>query len=136
MEKRRIIAAGLLPNYFRKAGIAVMVLAFVPILIVRAVNFPLSPASKEAFKLLSMNAFILGLLLIACARDKVEDELTIAIRHKSMIMGFIWGVLYLIIKPLIDMLVKDPITDLKGQELVLSMLLVFLLMYFVQKKGR
>jgi hypothetical protein len=137
IEKRKNkIAAGLLPNYFNKIGIMVMVLAFVPAIIARAVNIPLTPTSKEVFRLLSMNAFILGLLFIAWARDKVEDELTIAIRQKSMVMAFLLTVLYVIIKPFIDMLVKSPIADLKGQELVFNMLLVYLSLYFLQKKGR
>jgi uncharacterized membrane protein YvlD (DUF360 family) len=136
MEKRTKIAAGLLPNYFRKAGIAVIVLAFVPLVIARAANITLSPSSNEVFRLLSMNAFILGLLFIAWARDKVEDELTIAIRQHSMLVAFIWGVLNVIIKPFIDMLVKDPVTDLKAQELISSMLLIYLVLYFVQKKTR
>jgi uncharacterized membrane protein YvlD (DUF360 family) len=135
MEKRTKIAAGLLPNYFRKAGIAVIVLAFVPLVIARAANITLSPSGNEVFRLLSMNAFILGLLFIAWARDKVEDELTIAIQH-SMLVAFIWGVLNVIVKPFIDMLVKDPVTDLKAQELISSMLLIYLVLYFVQKKTR
>ena len=137
MEKRKNkVAAGLLPNYFRKIGITVMVLAFVPLVIVKIVNVTLSPVSKEVFRLLSMNAFILGLLFIAWARDKFEDELTIAIRQKAMAWAFIWSVLYVIIRPFTDMFVKGPIGEVKGQELVLSMLLVYLLFYFVQKKAR
>jgi hypothetical protein len=136
MEKRTKIAAGLLPNYFRKAGIVVIVLAFVPLVIARVANITLSPSSNEVFRLLSMNAFIVGLLFIAWARDKVEDELTVAIRQNSMLVAFIWGVLNVIIKPFIDMLVKDPVKDLKAQELISSMLLIYLVLYFVQKKTR
>jgi hypothetical protein len=135
MEKTTKMAVSLLPNYFKKAGIAVMLLAFATLVIVKTVNVTLSPVSKEVFKLITMNTFILGLLFIAWAREKFEDELTIAIRQKSMIMGFIWGVLYVIIRPFMDMLVKGPIGEVKGQELVLSMLLVYLLMYFVQRKA-
>jgi uncharacterized membrane protein YvlD (DUF360 family) len=112
------------------------VLAFVPLVIARAANITLSPSSNEVFRLLSMNPFILGLLFIAWARDQVEDELTIAIRQHSMLVAFIWGVLNVIIKPFIDMLVKDPATDLKAQELISSMLLIYLVLYFVQKKTR
>jgi hypothetical protein len=137
IEKRRNkIATGLLPNYFRKIGIAIMLLAFVSMVIAKAANVTLTPASKEVFQLLTKNSFILGLLFIAWARDKVEDELTIAIRQKSMVMAFIGSVFYVIIKPFIDMLMKGPIGALTAQELVSSMLLFYLLVYFVQKKGR
>ncbi|MGE5107779.1 MAG: hypothetical protein ACM3H8_09555 [Sphingobacteriales bacterium] len=128
--------AGLLPNFFKKVGIAVMLLAFVPAVIVKVINIQLTPANKELFRLLTMNAFILGLLFVAWAKDKVEDEMIVAIRLKAMGWSFIWAVLFVIIKPFVDMLFNDPIADLKSQELVLSMLFVYLLMYFVQKNGR
>lgn len=137
MEKRiNKNEAGLLPNFFKKVGIAVMLLAFVPAVIVKVINIQLTPANKELFRLLTMNAFILGLLFVAWAKDKVEDEMIVAIRLKAMGWSFIWAVLFVITKPFVDMLFNDPIADLKSQELVLSMLFVYLLMYFVQKNGR
>ena len=137
MEKRKKRnEAGLLPNIFKKVGIAVMLLAFVPAVVVKAANIQITPMDKEVFRLLAMNAFILGLLFVAWAKDKVEDELTVAIRLKAMGWSFIWAVLFVIMKPFVDMLFNDPIADLKSQELVLSMLFVYLLMYYVQKKGR
>ena len=137
MEKRKNSSEiGLLPNIFKKVGIAVMLLAFVPAIVAKAVNIPLTAANKEVFRLLTMNAFILGLLFVAWAKDKVEDELTFAIRLKAMGWAFIWAILFVIIKPFVNMLFNDPVADMKSQELVLSMLIVYLLMYFIQKKGR
>jgi hypothetical protein len=127
---------GLLPNYFKKIGIVVMILTFIPAVIVKAMDISMMQAQKELFKLMTMNMFILGLLFIVWAKDKVEDEMTIALRLKSMGVAFIWAVLYVVLKPLIDVLFKDPIADFKAQELVLSMLLVYLILYYIQKKGR
>lgn len=135
-KQKRGGEAGLLPFYWKKIGLAVMVLAFVPAVIVKALHVDIAPASKELFRLLTMNAFILGLLLIAWAKDRVEDEMTIAIRLKAMGWAFVWAVLLSIIKPLIDLLFRDRIGDMKSQELVVSMLFVYLLMYYLQKKGR
>ncbi len=39
---------------------------------------------KETLKYLSINTFILGMVLIAWAGHKTEDELTIALRFKTM----------------------------------------------------
>jgi hypothetical protein len=127
---------GLLPNHFKKVGLAIMLLAFVPAVIVKVANISIAPAHKEIFRLLTMNAFILGLLFIAWSKDKVEDEMTVAIRLKAMGLSFMWAVLYVIVKPFVDMLFNDPVVDLKSQELVLSMLLGYLLLYYIQKKGR
>src|SRR5829696_6109115 len=132
-KRKKRNEAGLLPNIFKKVGIAVMLLAFVPAVVVKAANIQITPMDKEVFRLLAMNAFILGLLFVAWAKDKVEDELTVAIRLKAMGWSFIWAVLFVIMKPFVDMLFNDPIADLKSQELVLSMLFVYLLMYYVQK---
>lgn len=128
--------AGLLPFYWKKIGFAVMVLAFVPAVIVKALHFDITQVNKELFRLLTMNAFILGLLLIAWAKDRVEDEMTIAIRLKAMGWAFVWAVLLVIIKPLVDLLFRDRIADMKSQELVVSMLFVYLLMYYLQKRAR
>ncbi|HLO83094.1 MAG TPA: hypothetical protein VK166_19160 [Chitinophagaceae bacterium] len=127
---------GLLPNYFKKLGIIVMILALVPAVFVKGADIEISPASKEIFRLLTMNAFILGLLFVAWAEDKLEDEITVALRLKAMASTFIWAVLYVIIKPFIDMLFHEPVADLKSQELVLSMLFIYMLMYYVQRKIR
>lgn len=135
-QRKQASEVGLLPNKYKKVGIAVMLLAFVPAIVIKVINFPLSPSNKEVVRLFTMNAFILGLLFIAWAKDKVEDELTVQIRLKAMSWAFLWAVLFVVIKPFVDILFRDPVADQKSQELVLSMLLVYLLMYYFQKKGR
>ena len=135
-KRKQRTEVGLLPNMYKKVGIAVMLLAFVPAVIIKVINLQLIPSNKEVLRLFTMNAFILGLLFIAWAKDRVEDELTVQIRLKAMSWAFLWAVLFVVIKPIVDMLFRDPIADQKSQELVLSMLLVYLLMYYFQKKGR
>lgn len=126
----------LLPNYFKKVGIAVMLLTFVLIVIFKTINIKLNPANKELLKLITLNGFILGLLFIAWAKDRVEDEMTISIRLRSMGFSFLSAVLFVIINPFVEMLFKAPISNLTSQNLVLNMLFVYLFMYFFQKKGR
>lgn len=127
---------GLLPRYFMKIGVVVMILAFIPIVIVKAINVEMVQVDRELFRIFALNVFILGLLFVAWAKDKVEDEMTLTIRLKAMAWTFGWAVLYVIIKPIIDVLFKDPIQDLNGQQVVLSMLFVYLIMYYLQKIGR
>ena len=126
----------LLPVYFKKIGLLVMILAFIPAIIVKTMNVELVQTQKELFRVLTLNAFILGLLFVAWSRDKVEDEMTVAIRLKSMAWTFTWAVLYVIIKPIMDLLFNDPIGNLTGQEVVMSMLFVYLILYYLQKLGR
>jgi amino acid transporter len=128
--------AVLLPKYFKIIGLVVMILAFVTAMAVKAMNIEMLQSQKELFRVFTLNAFIVGLLFVAWSRDKVEDEMTIAIRLKSMAFTFSWAVFYVIVKPIVDLLFKDPIQDLTGQQVVMSMLFVYLIIYYVQKIGR
>ncbi len=137
MESKRIKnEAALLPKYFKKIGLVVMILAFVPAVVVKSMNIEMLQSQKELFRLFTLNAFILGLLFVAWSKDKVEDEMTVAIRMKAMAWTFSWAVLYVIVKPFVDLLFKEPIQNLTGQEVVMSMLFVYLIMYYLQKIGR
>jgi len=135
-SKIRIKEPLLLPVYFKIIGLVVMILAFVPAIIVKSMNVELMQSQKELFRVLTLNAFILGLLFVAWSRDKVEDEMTGAIRLKSMFRAFTWAVLYVIIAPFIHLLFKDPIGELTGQKVVMSMLFFYLIMYYIPKLGR
>jgi len=127
---------GLLPNYFKTIGIVIMLLAFVPIVVVIVMKFEITQTQKETFKILTMDFFILGLLFVAWAKDKLEDEMTVYVRLKSMAFTFSWAVLYVIIKSLIDLIFKISIGDLSSQQLIITMLFVYLIMYFFKKKSR
>lgn len=126
----------LLPKYFKKIGLFVMILAFVPAVVVKSMNVEMVQSQKELFRIFTLNAFILGLLFVAWSKDKVEDEMTVALRLKAMAWTFGWAVLYVIVKPIVDLLFKAPIRDLTAQQIVMSMLFVYLIMYYLQKIGR
>lgn len=126
---------GLLPNYFKKIGIVVMILAFLPAILVKAINVEIFHLQKEGLKLLTMNSFILGLLFFAWARDKMENRKTVALRLKSICFTFIWAVIFVIIKPLTDLLFEGQIADLTPQGLILTMLLVYLILYYLQRRA-
>jgi hypothetical protein len=135
-EKQKKNKTGLLPNYFKKVGIAVLALAFIPAITIKAIDINLTEAQKELLRLMSINVFILGLLFVAWAKDKIEDEMTIALRLKSMGFAFIWAILFVVLKPLTDALFKNPLGKESAQGLVISMLFFYLMVYYFQKKGR
>ena len=135
-SKRSKNETALLPKYFKKMGLVVMILAFVPKVVVKSMNVEMVQTHKELFRIFTLNAFILGLLFVALSKDKVEDEMTVAIRLKAMAMTFSWTVLTVIVKPIVDLLFKQPLKDLTGQEVVMDMLFVYLIVYYLQKIGR
>lgn len=128
--------AVLLPKYFKKIGLVVMILALVPAVVVKSMNIEMVQSQKDLFRVFTLNAFILGLLFVAWSKDKVEDEMIVAIRLKAMAWAFSLAVLCVIVKPIFDLLFKDPIQDSTGQQVVMSMLFVYLIMYYLQKIGR
>lgn len=91
------------------------------------------PTQKAFFKVFTLNGFILGLLFVALAKEKVEDEMIAQMRLKAMSQTFIWAVLYVIVMPFMDLVFRDPVQDLMGQQLVLAMLFGYLLNYYSQK---
>jgi hypothetical protein len=126
----------LLPSQFKKIGFAIMILAFVPALVLKLMNSELLQTQKELFKIFTLNAVIVGLFFVAWSRDRIEDEMTVAIRLRAVAWTFAWAVAYVVFKPVIDILFKDPLAGLSGQQLVLSMLVVYSITYYIQKIGR
>lgn len=134
--KMNKIEATLFPKYFKKIGLGLMILAFVPAVIVKSMNIEMVQSQKELFRVLTLNAFILGLLFVAWSKDKIELEMTVAIRLKAIAWTFNWVVLCIIVKPFIDLVFNDSIQDATGQQVVMMMLMSYLAMYYLQKNGR
>lgn len=132
-DKKKIL--GLLPNYFKRIGLVIMVLAFLGGVIL-AVSVEWTKEHNEILKILSGNIFILGLLFIALSKDKIEDEQTLFIRLQSMAGAFVWAIIYVIVNPIIDFITSQSIGEMKARSLVSSMLFVYLIIYFVKKSGR
>ena len=120
-------------KHFKKMGIGIIVLALLTGLIIKLSHIELMPKQKAFFKVFVMNGFILGLLFVALAKGKIEDEMIAQMRLKAMSQTFIWAVLYVIIRLFMDLVFRDPVQDLMGQELVLAMLFGYLLNYYSQK---
>lgn len=127
---------GLMPHIFKKIGIVVMLASVIPAIIVKVFHAELSTGQSELLKIVTMNIFILGLLFIACARDKTEDEMTIALRLKSMAFTFMWAVFLVIILPFTDFIFGLPPGKESAHQLVMSMLFFYILLYYYQKKRR
>ncbi len=127
---------GLLPNYFKKIGIALCVITFIPPIIIKAAHINLTAAQKDLAKLLCGNAFLLGLFFIAWAKDRIEDEMTIALRLRSLAWAFSWAVLYLILYPFTYLMFCDSPIEMSGVQVMMSMNFVYLLAYNYAKLKR
>jgi hypothetical protein len=75
--------------------------------------------------------------LLALTRNKIEDELTLRIRLKAFAASFIYGVVIVIIEPLINLLFDGSFLSDKGViELLISMFFFYFIMMFIMKKNR
>jgi len=126
----------LLPVYFKKIGIVVILLSFLPLIIVKAFDIELIKSQKELFKTLTLNILILGMVFIAWSRDKIEDEMTMSIRLSSMAWTFLWAILLVVIKPLFDFLFYGTSSVFTAQPLVIMMLFYYLFVYYQKKRAR
>jgi len=126
---------GLLPNYFKKIGWLIIILTIVSLLILKALKIEFEIIQKEIIRMIFFNILIIGLLLIAWARDNTEDERSLLIRLRTMAIVFIQAVFYVIIRPFVDMIFSDPIESISSQELIFYMLFMYLIFLFLQKKG-
>ena len=125
--------SGMLPNYFKNIGIGIIAFSILLAIIFKTIGIDYLPILHA--KTIVLDLLILGLLLSAWAVDKVEDELIVLVRLKSMEWAFHWVVLYVIVMPLVDLVFGDPISELKAHPLVLSMLIAYHVFYYFQKRN-
>ncbi|MCB0652776.1 MAG: hypothetical protein KDC85_15970 [Saprospiraceae bacterium] len=103
------LSAFKLPNYFKQIGIVLFGLGFLALIFTSKME-PEQEIIRTAFRKL----LLIGLILVSLSRDKTEDELTLKLRSQSYSMAFICGVIYAVIQPYVNYLVR---VYLKGQEI-------------------
>ncbi|WP_160127944.1 hypothetical protein [Kordia antarctica] len=125
-----------LPYSFKKIGIAIILLSILTIIIAKTADFT-NPTLKFAMK----RIMLIGLLVIALAREKIEDERILTMRGQAFSMAFIAGVVYTLIQPLVnyiaDLFVKDdkgPLTDLGDFQILWFLLTMYLLFFYMLKR--
>ncbi|MGB0862975.1 MAG: hypothetical protein ACPG19_10830 [Saprospiraceae bacterium] len=92
---------------------------------------------KELLKTIVTTTVLLGLLLFALTKDKIEDELTMIIRLKALAISFIYGVMMVIVEPFSNLLFDHDFSfGMETRELLLSMLLFYFIMKYLMKRGR
>lgn len=126
----------LLGSNFKRIGIALMSFSLMSAYVIKTMNFEVILSNNEFFKLVVYSGFLFGLLLIALSRDKVEDELTMTIRVKTMQEMFVFGILFVIINPFILLIFQLPKNEASGQQIVTIMLIGYLIIYYYRKLFR
>lgn len=124
----------LFPHYFKKLGVIVIVSTFAIGLILKLMNVEFVSTNKETFKLFAMSMLIVGLLLIAWSKEKMEDEMSMYIRLNAIAWTFIWTISYVIFQPIAELVVGNVPRNVTGQQIVLIMLIAFIAMFYLLKR--
>ncbi|MDD2634494.1 MAG: hypothetical protein PHW82_03245 [Bacteroidales bacterium] len=124
----------LLPPIFKKIayGIMFLIILFVILSITKILAI-----DKQIAKTISMSFFLIALLLLAMTRSKIEDELTLRIRLKAFGASFLYGVVFVIITPFVNLFFDGSfLLDIGVEQLLISMFLFYFMMMFLMKRSR
>ena len=122
-----------LPNYFKKIALGLLLLS---VLILLLPLFETLSAHKDITRIIAKDGVLIAFLLFAFSDDKIEDELTIQIRLVSFAAAFAGGTVFIIIRPLLDLLLGDSISQIGSGEVLLNMFALYFIVYFVAKRKR
>ncbi len=124
----------LLPRLFNKVALGILILSilFATLAILSIINIDMA-----VMKTIVATGILVSLLIFALTKDKVEDELLLRIRLKAFAGSFIFGVLYVLIDPFINLLFDhDFSSDLGLTRILITMFLFYFMSFYSMKKKR
>jgi len=128
----------LLPNYFKKIGICLFLFAIIALkllyIYLKELNSVWFENYHDFLRLVRFDISIIGLLIFAFAKDKIEDELTLLIRLQSIAYAFTFAVLFVVIKPLFAFIDHGRISEVDGRLIITIMLVVYISTFILRKK--
>lgn len=123
-----------LPLYYKWVGLALMIISAGFIGYANLNDLDLG-GENERYKVLTLSVFILGAFFLAFAREKEEDERLLVLKLRSLAISFAWAVIMVVIRPVLDVIFGDELSLMSSQSLVLSMLIAYLMVYYLQKRN-
>ena len=136
MENKPKRKLKLLPPYFKFIGLGLIVSGFALGPIIKLTHLQLQQPGKELLGLSGKVLIILGLYLIAASRDRNEYEGLMDLRLKSFISAFFFGVFWVTIKPLGELLISGSDNHISGAYIIGEVLLIYLSSYYWDKLAR
>lgn len=124
----------LLPSYFKRIGISLIIAS---ILVLIAFKIEVFEGSKETWKHVSISLILLGLSIIALTKNKIEDEFTMLLRLKALGAAFIFGLAYVLISPILNLIFGDDVNEYPSSlSFMMSMLLFYFMLFFLMKRNQ
>ncbi|WP_298420926.1 hypothetical protein [uncultured Kordia sp.] len=126
-----------LPHTFKKIGIVLVVVSILFMFARKLLDIEVATTLKFILK----RVVLIGLLMVAISKEKIEDEMIRTIRGQAFKMAFIAGVVYTLIQPLINYIVaffvekdKEPLSDVGDFQVLWFLLTMYLLFFYMIKK--
>lgn len=120
------------PNIFKTWGVIVILLAFGSMVFVRQMHlFGESSKQMELVKLITKQSFLAGLFLIVFSKAKIEDERTNLIRLYVFTAAFWFGILQVLIIPIINYFIPFDSSEMSAFQVFFQMLLLIIILPFV-----
>lgn len=131
----------LLPNYFKWIGLLMFFVGGVPSFMKgwnegysegagdTSANFPYT--FSEQTLLISALIGLLGMIIYALSREKIEDEFIKILRWQSVTIAFVISIIIVII----DMLLHGTKDIIDGQYLTELQLLIYLIVFYFKKRS-
>lgn len=126
----------LLPNYFKKVGIGIIVAAFLAGL-TRKLFFndaQLFIEHKAIIKLIAWDLLLVGLMMYGLSKEKTEDERISQLRLESMAFAFYFGAGQVILMPILSPLFGDPLVFQSGENVLFTMLFFYIITFLGKKQ--
>ncbi len=117
---------------FKKVSGYLILLTLIVLLLIKY-YFPQlqTQLSHKCFTIL----FIIELFIYSFSRDKIEDERVVFIKYKALAGSLLFSIIYTFIIPFFQYLFASEPMELKGQELIICMLIMFNIFFFLLKRG-
>ena len=120
----------LLPNYFKKVGLFLIIISIISAVIIKVFHL------DDLFNKKILGTIFIDLLIIFCSliifsRDKIEDEMTFFIRLKHFAGTFAGMVTMVILRNIMDIASGDNPKNYSATELILFMCLMHLTFHYV-----
>lgn len=120
------------PNIFKTLGVIVILLAFGSMVFVRQMHlFGEGSKQMELVKLITKQSFLAGLFLIVFSKAKIEDERTNLIRLYVFTAAFWFGILQVLIIPIINYFIPFDSFEMSAFQVFFQMLLLIIILPFV-----
>jgi len=126
----------LLPHYFKKIGLSLVLLCMLVPIAFKLFYFQIAPIKKEMIKMIVRDIVIIGMFFIVFSREKLEDELTLLLRMKSLASGVVFGIANAITMDVLNICQSEPYKPIDAFGVIFFILFSHIVYYYLAKLKR